>query len=252
MNEDVLKDKLKLYAMKPSLELRNELVMDFTYLVKNVAKSTRGLYGNYASFEDVVNNGVLTLIDCVEKFDVSRGIDFEPYAYSRIKNATIDLIRKQDYLPRRVRKTARDVSKTFNELAQELMREPTDKEVAERMGIGTNELSRHYGELSSSNFLSVEELSVFLSNADYEDEVIEHDPKRSFDLKEQKEMLKHALGVLNEKERLVISLFYYEGLKLKEIAGVLEVSDARVSQIHSKALLKLRNAIQHEGDELYG
>lgn len=244
--EQALKNKLDEYYRSPTVEKRNELVLDFTYIIKKIAKTTRGLYQNYATFDDVVNNGVMTLIDVIEKYDDSKGMDFEAYAYTRIKQATIDYIRKQDYLPRRVRQTARDVSKAFNELSNELMREPTDTELAKYMGITTEELSHHYSEMSTGNFLSVEELSVFLSNDDYEDHKIENDPKALFEKKELKQALVKAIRSLNEKERLVISLFYYEDLKLKEIAEVLEVSDARVSQIHSRAIMKLKQALVDE------
>lgn len=245
--------KLLKYNEEPSMELRNELVMDYIYLVRNVAKSTRGLYANYANFEDVVNNGVITLIDCIEKYDIKKGMLFEPYAYTRIKQATIDYIRKSDYLPRRVRQQARDVSRCFNELANQLMREPSDVELAEYMHITLEELNHHYSEMSTGNFLSVEELSIFLSNDDYEDKDIEHDPKAQFEKKELRRHLINAINTLNDKERIVISLFYYESLKLKEIAEVLEVSDARVSQIHSKAILKLKSALIKEMDgEIYG
>lgn len=248
-----LEVKLYKYSEAPSMALRNELVMDYIYIVRSVAKSTRGLYQNYANFEDVVNNGVITLIDCIEKYDASKGMLFEPYAYTRVKQATIDYIRKQDYLPRRVRQMARDVSNKFNELANNLMREPSDAELAEYMGISVEELSRHYGEMSTGNFLSVEELSIFLSNEDYEDHVVEHNPKAQFEKKELRRYLIKAIKELNEKEKLVVSLFYYENLKLKEIAEVLEVSDARVSQIHSKAILKLKHALMQEMDgEIYG
>ena len=248
-----LEAKLYKYSEAPSMDLRNELVMDYIYVVRNVAKSTRGLYQNYANFEDVVNNGVITLIDCIEKYDASKGMLFEPYAYTRIKQATIDYIRKQDYLPRRVRQMAREVSNKFNELANQLMREPTDVELAEYMEISVEELSRHYSEMSTGNFLSVEELSIFLSNEDYEDHIVEHNPKAQFEKKEMRRHLINAINTLNDKEKLVISLFYYENLKLKEIANVLEVSDARVSQIHSKAILKLKNALMQEMEgEIYG
>ena len=244
--EQALKDKLEAYGKNPTVELRNELVMECTYIIKKVAMSTRGLYQNYATVDDIINNGVITMIDIIEKYDASKGMDFEPYAYTRVKQATIDYIRKQDYLPRRVRQQARDVSKAFNELSKELMREPTDTELAKYMGITVEELNHHYSEVSSGNFLSVEELSIYLSNDDYEDKKIENDPKALFDRNELKQALIKALKQLNEKERLVISLFYYEDLKLKEIAEILEVSDARVSQIHSKAILKLKYALQQE------
>ncbi len=249
--EQALQEKLNAYAANPTIELRNELVLDFTFVVKKVAATTRGLYQNFATFDDVVNNGVITLIDAIEKYDASKGMEFEPYAYTRVKQATIDFIRKMDYLPRRVRQTAKEVSEAFNELSNELMREPTDAELAEYMGISVQELSRHYSEVSQGNFLSVEELSLYLSNDDYEDHKVENDPKAMFDQKELRAALIKAIDSLNEKERTVISLFYYENMKLKEIAEVLDVSDARVSQIHSKAIMKLKQALVEEegGDD---
>lgn len=250
MSEISLKDKLHEYSLNKSVDLRNELVLDYVFLVKNVAKSTRGLYSYYATMDDVVNNGILCLMDCIERFDESKGIEFEAYAYSRIKNATIDFIRKQDYLPRRVRQTAKGVSKAYNELAHKNMREPTDVELAEYMEISVSDLNKHYSEMSTSNFLSIEELSAFLSTNDYADHSDSSDPQAQFDRHSTRQALIKAIKQLNEKEILVISLAYYENLKLKEIAKVLDVSEARVSQIHSKAIIKLRNLIMEQRKEL--
>lgn len=238
------------YLISKDIGLRNELVMEYAYIVKNVAKNTRGLYANYAAFDDIVNQGIITLIDCLERYDRSKNMEFEAYAYVRIRNATIDYIRKSDFLPRRVRQKAKQINQAFSELAHELMREPTDVELAQYLEIEVTELSKHYGEVSNSQLLSIEEITAFIGNDEGQDiESHYNDPKSIFDQQLTKEFLIEAIDSLTERERIVISLYYYENLKLKEIAEVLEVSEARVSQMHSKIIEKLQVFMEHKKEE---
>ncbi|MDD3429643.1 MAG: sigma factor, partial [Oscillospiraceae bacterium] len=115
---------LQVYYSAPTVNLRNDLVMLYSYIPKTVAAQMRGVTSSYAQLEDIVNQGVITLIDCIEKFDPTKGVKFESYAFMRVKCANIDFIRKQDWLPRRVRKTAKDVTLAHDELSNKLMREP--------------------------------------------------------------------------------------------------------------------------------
>lgn len=238
------------FLISKEIGLRNELVLEYLYIVKNVAKNTRGLYANYATFDDIVNQGIITLIDCLERFDRSKNMEFEAYSYVRIRNATIDYIRKSDFLPRRVRQKAKQISQAFSELAHELMREPTDLELAQYLEMEVTELSKHYGEVSNSQLLSIEEITAFVSNDEGQDiESHYNDPKQIFDQKLTKEFLAEAIDSLAEREKIVISLYYYENLKLKEIAEVLEVSEARVSQMHSKIIEKLQAFMKDKKEE---
>lgn len=242
LSQTELLEKLNLFLQTKDLGLRNELVLDYAFVVRNVAKSTRGYYANYATFDDIVNQGIITLIDCLERYDQSKNMEFEPYAYVRIRNSIIDYIRKTDFLPRRVRQKAKQINQAHTELSHELMREPSDVELAEHLSISVDELSKHYGEVANANLLSLEEIEAYVGN----DEGIDipsgmSDPKQVFDRKVMQSLLKDAIDTLPEREQIVISLYYFENLKLKEIAEVLEVSEARVSQMHSKILGKLQD-----------
>lgn len=234
--------KLELYLASPTVELRNELVMLYSYIPKTVAAHMRGITSSYAEVEDIVNNGIITLIDCIERFDPQKSGNFESYAFSRIKCANIDFIRKQDWLPRRVRKTARDVAAAYDELANKFMRVPSAKELADYLGVEETMIHKHYREISNSVLLSFETLLSNISENSSEDPVSDFEqPESSLIRNELQKKLVEAIDSLNERDRLVISLYYYERLKLHEIAQVLKVSEARVCQARSKAVLRLRN-----------
>lgn len=232
---------LEQYLKDPDIELRNELVLLYSYIPKTVASQMRGITSSYAEVEDIVNNGMITLIDCIEKFDPEKSGNFEPYAYSRIKCANIDFIRKQDWLPRRVRKTARDITQAFDELSNQLLRSPTNKELADYLQVDEETIHKHYREISNSVLLSFEALLSGVSDDPAEDSPADTQlPEATLLKQELSQKLAEAVDSLTEKERLVISLHYYEHLKLCEIAKVLKVSEARVCQTRSKAILKMQ------------
>lgn len=235
------KQKLENYLRSPTIELRNDLVMLYSYIPKTVAVQMRGITASYAEVEDIVNNGIITLIDCIERFDPQKSGSFESYAFSRIKCANIDFVRKQDWLPRRVRKTARDITAAYDELANKNMRVPSAKELADHLGVDETLIHKHYREISNSILLSFE---VLLSNAS-ENSALDtvsnsEQPESSLIRSELFQKLSEAIDSLNERDRLVISLYYYEHLKLYEIAEILKVSEARVCQTRSRAILRLR------------
>ncbi len=236
------------YHESGDLELRNALVMHYSYIAKTVALQMRGITANYAQVEDMVNEGIITLMDCLEKFTPNKGMKFENYAYMRIRNASIDFVRKQDWVPRRVRKTARDVNEAYNALSTELMREPTSHELAAFMGISDEEINRHYTEISTASVLSFEELlqNTLMGAKDTPGIALPADqalPEQGLLQQELYAKLKEAIDSLNEKERLTVSLYYFEHLKLYEIAKVLGVSESRVSQTHTKAILKMKQKL---------
>lgn len=236
------------YQQSQSVELRNRLVMHYSYIPKVVAAKMRSATASYQQLEDIVSQGMLTLIDCVEKYRDDKGTKFETYAFMRIKCANIDYIRKQDWLPRRVRKTARDITAAYETLSNELMREPTTHELAQAMGVTEDTLEKHFYEMSNSTMLSFENLlQGTLPDQDATEDYASGDigalPEHRMLHREQREQLVGAIDCLNERERLIISLYYKENLRLCEIAKVLAVSESRVSQMHSKALLKLRQSL---------
>ncbi len=236
---------LEQYLKNPDIELRNELVLLYSYIPKTVASQMRGITSSYAEVEDIVNNGMITLIDCIERFDPAKSGNFEPYAYSRIKCANIDFIRKQDWLPRRVRKTARDITQAFDELSNRLLRSPTSKELADYLETDEETIYKHYREMSNSVLLSFEALLNGVGDDMAEDSPTDTPlPEANLLRQELSQKLAEAIELLTEKERIVISLHYYEHLKLCEIAKVLKVSEARVCQTRSKAVLKMQKYLK--------
>lgn len=228
-------------------ELRNQLVLGYSYIAKSVAVQMRGIFQNYAQMEDVVNEGILTLMDCIAKFDPGKGIKFESYAFMRVRGAVIDFVRRQDWLPRRVRVNAKSIAAAHDLLCNELMREPTQQELADRLDMPLDTLSHHYSEISNSVMLSFEGL---IQNVNQMGDILENSidenavPETTVFQSELRAALKDAIDSLSERERLVISLYFFEHLKLSEIAGILEVSEQRVSQINTRAVLKLRQKLE--------
>lgn len=245
-----IKDPMSLfhrYKDHRDIETRNELVMHYSYIARSVAAQMRGIFSNYAQLEDIVNQGIITLIDCVEKFDLDKGIKFESYAFMRVRGAIIDFVRKQDWLPRRVRITAKTISTAYDVLCNKLLREPTQQELADHLGMSVDTLAKNYGEIANSVMLSFEGVVQNVTQSgDMLENFLDRDsaPESSVFRQELRDVLAEAIDSLTERERLVVTLYYYEHLKLSDIASILEVSDQRVSQISSKAVLKLKQRIE--------
>ncbi len=214
---------------------RNDIVMHYSGLVKFIAQRMRGTYKNYAQVDDVINQGIISLIDAVEKFEPAKGFKF------------VDYIRSQDWVPRRLRKMSADLDDAYNRLYSELGRQPTNMELAKSMNITTEQLDRVMESTYNFTLLSYEEVVWQKMSAMGEEpstDNIEESPERKLMEKELREQLGMAVDSLNERERTVVSLYYYENLKLKEIADVLGVSESRVCQIHSSAILKMKKIMK--------
>lgn len=232
------------YKQTSDIKLRNMMVLNFSYISKSAAMQLRGLTSGYAQIEDMVNQGMITLIDCIDKYDSSKGIKFESYAFMRIRGGIIDLVRKQDWIPRRVRTAAKEISNARAELCTELRRNPDDAELAAKLGISVNKLRQYNNEVANSVTFSFEEL---IQNVNQMGSVLETastdglTPEKCFIRKELRQQLKDVISQLSEREKLVITLYYFENLNLSEIAQVLDVSIQRVSQISTKAVTKIKN-----------
>lgn len=239
---------LQEYQQTQDPDLRNDLILHYSYIAKSVAVQMRGITQGFAQVEDIVNEGILTLMDCLDKYTPDKGMKFENYAYMRVRNANIDFVRKQDWVPRRVRRTAREVSEAYNALSTELMREPSTHELAAYMGTTEAAVNKHYAEMATGAVLSFEDLlqsalpgrAEPFSLSDADEEAL---PEKGLMKTELKEQLKAAIDALTEKERTVVSLYYYEHLKLHEIATVMGVSESRISQTHSKAIMKMKQRL---------
>lgn len=230
------------YRLTKDVGLHNDIVLRYMDVVKYVAISTRGIYCKYAEIDDIVNEGVLALIKAVESYDIQRGVKFETYATIRIKGAIIDFVRKQDWIPRRVRNFGHNLEKAYNDLYSTLDRHPTNQELADHMGIPKEKLLRSMSDLAGATTLSFEEL---LYEDNFEScEAGGATADQSLYEKELKEILASAVDELKPREKQVISLYYYERLKFGEIAKVLNVSESRICQIHSKAMLLLKRKLK--------
>lgn len=227
-------------------DARERLILNFSPLVKYVAGRLSASLPATVDTADLISYGIFGLIDAIEKFDPDRGIKFETYAIARIKGAIIDELRAMDWVPRSVRARAREVERAYITLETRNKRVPEDAEVAQEMGIKTSDLHDIFTKLSYTSVVSFEELWVGADKEDrgnimgtIEDETAE-DPVAMFESVEIKDILAGAIERLPERERIVIALYYYEGLTLKEIGQVLGVTESRVSQLHTKSVLRLR------------
>ena len=241
-----IEEWMKQYKISRNLELRNNILVYYSYIAKSVAAQMRGIINSFAQVDDMVNHGVITLIDCIEKFEPEKGIQFESYAFFRVRGSIIDFVRKQDWVPRRVRKMSKEIKGAYDALSVEYLREPTDSEIAEYLKITETQLQKNYLEVSNGITISfegtigenIQQTSKENSLTDYENAPENQILKSELEIK-----LAEAIDTLKEQEKIVISLHYFEHLKLKEIAQILQVSESRVSQINTKVLLKLQNKL---------
>ncbi len=225
--------------------LKNQIIEEYAHLVKYVASRMSLMVGQYVDFDDLVGYGVFGLIDAVDKFDYDKGFKFETYASLRIRGSIIDSIRKIDWVPRSVRQISKDVERAFSALEMRLGREPNDKELAEELCVSEEEVKEMIKKASVSSLVSLDEVQEQNNGqANIKDNTNSIPlPADELDRKEVKEMLVSALETLTEKEKIVINLYYFDELTLKEISRVLDVSESRISQIHSKAIVKLNTKL---------
>jgi len=228
--------------------LRERLILHYSPLVKYVAG--RVSVGLPATIEqaDLVSYGIFGLIDAIEKFDIERQIKFETYAINRIRGAIIDELRAIDWIPRSVRFKAREVERALGELEGRLLRPPSDAELADELGISLDDLQEMLNQVNLVSVVALDELMSVggekgesVSLVDTLADTKAADPVLSFESEETRHILAQAINHLPERERLVITLYYYEGLTLAQIGQVLGVTESRVCQMHTKAVLQLRN-----------
>lgn len=229
------------YKATGNVNLRNEIVLKYMDIVRFTAVSLRNTYAKYADSEDVINEGVIALINAVDTFDPQRGVKFETYASLKVRGAIIDFVRKQDWVPRQVRHFSKELDNAYNELYNRLGRTPANSELAEYMEISPERLSKMMADMSGAMTLSFEEL-LYEDNFENFGET-DYADKELYE-KELKQILAEEIDRLNPKEKQVVALYYYEKLKFSEIAKVLGVTESRVCQIHSKAILQLKRRIQ--------
>jgi RNA polymerase sigma factor FliA len=238
------------YKASASPTARDQLILHYSPLVKYVAgRVAVGLPANIEQ-ADLISYGIFGLIDAIDKYDRSRNIKFETYAISRIRGAIIDELRAIDWVPRSVRYKAREIEKAYSALENRLKRPPSDAEIAEEMGISIDDLNHIYTQLSSVSLIALDELMSIegdkgdkLSLLETLEDTKTASPMEAFESEEMKEILVAAINRLPEREKKVITFYYFAGLTLAQIGEVLGVTESRVCQIHTKAVLGLKGKI---------
>lgn len=230
------------YIKNKSSEYRDKLIIEYAPLVKIVAGRLSAYLGYNVEYDDLVGYGVFGLIDAIEKFDFSKGVKFETYASLRIRGAILDQIRKMDWIPRSLRQKQKKIDAAMTKIEAIYGRSATDDEIAKEIGIDSEELLSWQGQAKITNVVSLDE---FVETSGEKD--VSFDQKNSFEQPERvvlknelRQQLIESLESLTEREKKVILLYYYEELTLKEISVVLEVSESRISQLHTKALQKMK------------
>jgi len=236
------------YRAEPTQARRDRLIVRYAPLVKYVAgRMAVGMPAN-VDRADLASYGMFGLIDAIEKFDVDTGYKFETYGVRRIRGAIVDELRSIDWVPRSVRRKARQIERAIGELEKRLQRSPTDQELADQLGLTMNELDRDLGQISMTSIAALDgALSGDTEGLSLVDTIPDHDqqtPDEALDEQAMRALLKDALHALPPREQQVIALYYFEGLTLSQIGEVLGVTESRVSQIHSKVILSLRSRLQ--------
>ena len=234
----------KSYSQSKDVETRNYILTEYLYIVKIHAARLYSMYRNHADQDDIISCGSMALLNSIDRFDYTRDIKFETFASIRVRGAMIDYLRKQDWVPRTIRKNIKDIDTAYADLQRELGREPSDEEISHKLGIDTDDYYETLSNSYSTNILSIEELVADNLNGGMIP-ASDKTPETEYESKELEQKMAQAIDALNSKERTVISLYYYEGLKAKQIANILEISESRVSQIHSKALIKLKSGLKN-------
>ncbi len=232
------------YAKTKSPEIREKIILEYAPLVKIVAGRLSMYLGYNVEYEDLVSYGIFGLIDAIDKFDFLKDVKFETYASLRIRGAILDQIRKMDWIPRTIRQKQKKIDAVIREIEISCGRMATDEEIAEKLGITADEYLDWQSQMKITNIVSLNE---FLEQGSEVSNESSHTKSTQFDTPEEvlerdelKKILTEALELLTEKERKVIVLYYYEELTLKEISSILEVSESRISQLHTRALQKMK------------
>ncbi|MCS7199017.1 MAG: FliA/WhiG family RNA polymerase sigma factor [Caldimicrobium sp.] len=233
------------YNIKPSIE---KVIEEFLPRINHIANKYAQLGNPVLSKEDLISAGIIGLIEAYHRFDPSKKVNFRTYAEFRIKGAIIDEIRKVDIIPRSIREKVTELEEKIRGLHLKLGRMPEEEEIAEALGLTIEEYHRFLENIKGVSFIDIEALKQRMPDLEEEDifEFIpgqKNDPFENYALKELQEQLEKALSYLSEKERLVLILYYYEDLNMKEIAKVMNYTEGRISQLHNQAIMKLRAII---------
>ena len=231
------------YQKNPSPEIREQIILEYAPLVKIVAGRLSMYLGYNVEYDDLVGYGIFGLIDAIDKFNSQKDVKFETYASLRIRGSILDQIRKMDWIPRTIRQKQKKIETAIREIESREGRPATDEEIASSLGITDEEYLDWQGQMKVTGVVSLNEFMEAGSEVPIESGAHSQQfdsPETVIEKEELKRMLMESLEVLTEKEKKVILFYYYEELTLKEISSILEVSESRISQLHTRALQKMK------------
>ena len=229
----------QLYSQNRDKEIKDQLLIHYVDLVKRIVRRIMPKYKDYNDSDDLVSCGIIGLIDALDKYDINYGVKFETYASTRIRGEILDYMRKQDWAPASLRSKINKINQAAEMLESRIGRSPTDQEIAEAVHMSVSEVQKVLEKTHMFNLIHLEDMvmdsftTIKTANAD------DNNPESIVQGKEMKTILADIIESLPEKERLVITLYYYEEMTLKEIAAILKVTESRISQIHSKVLVRM-------------
>jgi RNA polymerase sigma factor for flagellar operon FliA len=240
------------YGSERAQPLRDRLMLHYAPLVKYVAGRVGTGLPAHIDIADLVQSGIFGLVDAIEKFEPERGLKFETYAMQRIRGAILDELRSQDWVPRSIRGRARDVERALERLGNQLQRTPTDVELAAELQIGVHDLRDLYAQFQLTSVVALDELTVggagTMSLAEMLPDDTADDPVAKLVDQDNRRQLAEAIAQLAERDRIVVTLYYFENLTLAEIGRVLGVTESRVCQLHTRAVLRLRTKLVEQVD----
>jgi RNA polymerase sigma factor for flagellar operon FliA len=251
VKEVELRDLWRRYKGEGDASARERLVVAYSPMVKFVAGRLGAGLPSHVDDADLISYGLMGLIGAIERFEPERGIKFETFAMTRIRGAIIDELRSLDWVPRSVRSRAREIEAAQAKLEHELQRAPSEAELAARLEISEEELQTSLLEIANSSVYALDELWTVSDSSGDQVSLLDtisdpraEDPQESLASSEVKDRLTEAISLLPEREQLVVALYYYENLTLREIGEVLGVTESRVSQLHTKAVMRLKSGMQ--------
>jgi RNA polymerase sigma factor for flagellar operon FliA len=251
VKEIELRDLWRRYKQEGDAGARERLVVAYSPMVKFVAGRLGAGLPSHVDDADLISYGLMGLIGAIERFEPERGIKFETFAMTRIRGAIIDELRSLDWVPRSVRSRAREIEAAQSKLEHELQRAPTEGELASKLGLDEGELQSALLEIANSSVYALDELWTVSDASGDQVSLLDtikdpraDDPQESLDSSEIKDRLTSAIASLPEREQLVVALYYYENLTLREIGEVLGVTESRVSQLHTKSVMRLKSHLQ--------
>lgn len=234
------------YKLRDSKDAKEKLIVHYIELVKIICGRLYSTYNAHVEYDDLVSYGIIGLIDAIEKFDIKKEVKFETYANIRIRGAIVDQLRSLDWIPRSTRQKFKEFEEAVTKLQNTKGYDVKDEDIAKELGVSLDDVNKLMGELATYSMVSLEEKISENSNFSIRSNQIDFSPEDNLMEKEVKSSLTRIIDDLPERERTLISLYYYSELTYKEIAEVLGISESRISQLHTKIITKMKVALERE------